>query len=68
MFMKASYLLLSLASLALLFVEAPRATLLTRSAERGKVERQQGAASATQRGPTVRAPMFIFLGGYHGGK
>jgi hypothetical protein len=70
MLMKASYVLLSLASLGLMMIEAPRGALLTRAPERGKVERQEGAvplASANNR-HTVRAATFVFLGGYHGGK
>jgi hypothetical protein len=65
MLMKASYLLLSTASLALLLFEAPRASLLTRTPERGKVQRQAPTGNATVRG----GPHFMFLGGgYHGGK
>jgi hypothetical protein len=68
MFMKASYILLSTASLGLLLLEAPRASLLTSAPERGKVERQANPATAGNN--TVRGgPHFVFLGGgYHGGK
>ncbi|NVB43365.1 hypothetical protein G6O69_36405 [Pseudenhygromyxa sp. WMMC2535] len=64
MLTKAAYIVLSLASLGLLFFEAPSGALLTSTPERGKVERQQNPNTHT----TVRAPMFVFLGGYHGGK
>lgn len=68
MLMKASYILLSTASLGLLLFEAPRASLLTRAPDRGKVQRQAQAApvgNATVRG----GPYFVFLGGgYQGGK
>ena len=61
--MKAIYVLLSIGALGLLFTEAPSAKWLTSTPERGKVERK-----APRTGGTVRAPMFIFLSGYHGGK
>ncbi|KIG15483.1 hypothetical protein DB30_05506 [Enhygromyxa salina] len=64
--MKASYVLLSVASLGLLTFEAPRGALLTSSPARGKVERdtkETGSGNAT-----IRRPHYIFLGGYHGGK
>jgi hypothetical protein len=65
--MKASYILLSVASLGLLMFEAPRGALLTSSPVRGKAERdtkETGSGNAT-----VRRPHFILLGGgYHGGK
>jgi hypothetical protein len=67
MLMKASYILLSTVSLGLMFFEAPRASLLTRAPDRGKVQRQ---AQPNTSGTTVRGgPHFVFLGGgYHGGK
>ncbi len=68
MFLKGSYILLSATSLLLLLLEAPRASLLTSTPERGKVERK--ASPIAQTG-TVRGsgPHFVFLGGgYHGGK
>lgn len=66
MLMKASYILVSTASLALLLFEAPRGALLTSSPERGKVERKDQDLNPGN--ATVRRPRFIFLGGYHGGK
>jgi hypothetical protein len=68
MLMKASYILLSTASLGLLLFEAPRASLLTRTPDRGKVQRQ--AQTIPSGNATVRGgPHFVFLGGgYHGGK
>jgi hypothetical protein len=68
MLMKASYILLSGASLGLLLFEAPRASLLTSAPDRGKVQRQ--AHAATTGNTTVRGgPSYVFLGGgYHGGK
>jgi len=65
MIAKATYILLSVASLGLLMFEAPRGRLLTSAPERGKVERQ---AHASGSGSTVRASGFVFIGGYHGGK
>lgn len=55
------YWTLSLGSLALLAVEAPKGALLTTTPERGAVDKGS---------PTVRgAPIFIWAGGgYHGGK
>lgn len=69
MIMKASYILVSGASLLLLLLEAPRASLLTSKPERGKVERQAHAATPTGNGTVRGGPYFVFLGGgYHGGK
>lgn len=65
MIAKATYIVLSLVSLALLLIEAPRGQLLTSKAERGKVEQQ---ATPTSSNPTVRSAYFVFIGGYHGGK
>ena len=69
MFLKASYIGLSTASLLLLLLEAPRASLLTSAPERGKVERKAAAAADAGHG-TVRGGggYFVLLGGYHGGK
>ena len=65
MLMKSTYVLLSIASLGLLFLEAPRGAWLTSTPERGKVERSQDPAG----GATVRRHShFVFIGGYHGGK
>jgi len=66
MIAKASYILLSAASLGLLLFEAPRGKLLTGTPERGKVEQQAQPASAGSH--TVRSAYFVFIGGYHGGK
>lgn len=67
--MKASYILLSVASLLLLLFEAPRAWLLTSKPERGKVERQTSSVAPTGNGTVRGGPHFVFLGGgYHGGK
>lgn len=66
MLLKASYILLSTASLGLLFFEAPGGALLTSSPDRGKVERKDKDAPSGN--VTVRRPYFVFLGGYHGGK
>jgi hypothetical protein len=66
MLLKASYILLSVASLGLLMFEAPRGALLTSTPERGKVERDKQQASSGN--ATIRRPHYIFLGGYHGGK
>ena len=63
MVMKATYVVLSLAAISLLALEAPRASWLTRAPERGKVERKTNSG-----GGTVRMPVFVFLAGYHGGK
>jgi hypothetical protein len=68
MLMKASYILLSTASLGLLMFEAPRGALLTGSPDRGKVERKQRATPTGAGNVTVRTPYFVFLGGFHGGK
>jgi len=73
MFMKASYILLSVASLGLLLVEAPHGALLTSTPERGKVERKDhpgppGSAPGSGQTRTVRSAYFVFIGGYHGGK
>ncbi len=55
------YWTLSLGSLALLGIEAPRGALLTTTPERGAVEK----GGATVRG----TPVFIWAGGgFHGGK
>ena len=46
-----------------------RRSLLTRTPERGKVERQANAAAPTGNGTVRGGPYFVFLGGgYHGGK
>lgn len=67
MYLKASYILLSAASLLLLLFEAPRAGVLTGAPERGKAER--GANPAAQTGTVRGGPHFVFIGGgYHGGK
>jgi hypothetical protein len=67
MIMKASYILLSATSLSLLLFEAPRASLLTGTPDRGKVQRE--ANPKTPVGTVRGGPHFIFLGGgYHGGK
>lgn len=63
MILKAVYILSSAAGLALLLVAAPSGALLTSTPERGKVERKANPQSTT-----VRTPMFVYLGGYHGGK
>lgn len=63
MVMKATYVVLSLAAIGLLAVEAPHASWLTSTPERGKVERK-----TNPKGGTVRMPVFVFLAGYHGGK
>lgn len=70
MFAKASYILLSAASLGLLFFEAPRGQLLTRTPERGKVEQKArpDSPNSSTNNPTVRSAYFVFIGGYHGGK
>lgn len=68
MILKGTYIFLSGASLLLLLLEAPRASLLTSTPERGKVERKATPVANTG---TVRGggPYFVFLGGgYHGGK
>lgn len=66
MFAKASYIVLSAASLGLLLFEAPRGQLLTTTPERGKVEHK--APDSSTNNPTVRSAHFVFIGGYHGGK
>ncbi len=68
--MKASYILLSAASLSLLLFEAPRASLLTGAPDRGKVQRQANPNAPGGTTGTVRGGhYFVFLGGgYHGGK
>jgi hypothetical protein len=69
MLMKASYILLSTASLGLLLFEAPRASLLTRAPDRGKVQRQAQNVPPTGNTTVRGGPHFVFLGGgYHGGK
>jgi hypothetical protein len=69
MIAKASYILLSGASLLLLLFEAPRASLLTSAPERGKVERAANAAAPTGNSTVRGGPYFVFLGGgYQGGK
>lgn len=67
MFAKASYIVLSVASLGLLLFEAPRGNLLTGAPERGKVE-QQAQPATPGSSHTVRSAYFVFIGGYHGGK
>ena len=66
MLMKASYILASTAAIGLLFFEAPRGSLLTGSPERGRVERKN--VDAKPGNATVRMPMFVYIGGYQGGK
>ena len=69
MFAKASYILISTATLGVMFFEAPRGKLLTRTPDRGKVEQKANAASSTSPDkPTARGAYFVFIGGYHGGK
>jgi hypothetical protein len=70
MFVKASYLVLSLASLGLLLFEAPRGQLLTSKPELGKVEHKAAANSpnSPNNNHTVRSAHFVFIGGFHGGK
>jgi hypothetical protein len=71
MLTKATYIVLSLASLGLLLFEAPRGQLLTSKPERGKVEHKAASDSSTSpnnNNPTVRSAYFVFIGGYHGGK
>lgn len=65
--MKYIYWVLSVGSLGMLSLEAPRGELLTSAPTRGKVKQQDKTRPG---GATVRrAPMFIWLGGgYHGGK
>lgn len=65
MIMKASYILLSVASLGLLMFEAPSGALLTGAPQRGKVAKKTGPGPG---GQTIRSAHFVFLGGYHGGK
>lgn len=58
------YWIASVASLGLLFFEAPTGALLTTTPERGKVTKD--AQGKTVRG---RGPVFVWLGGgYQGGK
>lgn len=61
-----AWLALSVAALALLVFEAPRAGVLTTAPERGKV----GRTADDAHGPSVRTgPLFVpFGGGFHGGK
>jgi hypothetical protein len=68
MFAKASYILLSVATLGVMFFEAPRGKLLTRTPDRGKVEQKAHASSTSPDKPTARGAYFVFIGGYHGGK
>jgi hypothetical protein len=69
MIMKASYILLSGASLLLLLLAAPRGWLLTSSPDRGKVQRQASSVAPTGNGTVRGGPHFVFLGGgYQGGK
>ena len=70
MFAKASYIVLSLASLGVLLLEAPRGQWLTGAPDRGKVEHKAASDSPTSsnNNPTVRSAYFVFIGGYHGGK
>jgi hypothetical protein len=65
---KASYIVLSLASLGLLLFEAPRGNLLTSAPERGKVEQQAHPNATPNNSRNVRSAYFVFIGGYHGGK
>lgn len=67
MLMKASYILLSTASLGLLMFEAPRGALLTSAPDRGKVERKDRDNPTGAGNVTVRRH-FVFIGGIHGGK
>lgn len=68
MFAKASYIVLSTATLGLLLFEAPRGGLLTGTPERGKVEHQAAPDSHSSNTHTVRSAHFVFIGGFHGGK
>jgi hypothetical protein len=63
--LKVLYLLVSGATLGLLFIEAPTGNLLTTTPEKGQVgSSPSGGSSVRGRGPT-----FIYLGGgYKGGK
>ena len=62
--LKVMYLLVSGATLGLLFFEAPAGNLLTTTPEKGQVG--SGPSGKTVRG---RGPTFIYLGGgYKGGK
>ena len=69
MIMKASYIVVSVASLLLLLFEAPRAWLLVSTPEHGKVERQASSVAPTGNSTVRGVGYFVFLGGgYHGGK
>ncbi|MFO7562119.1 MAG: hypothetical protein R6X02_05720 [Enhygromyxa sp.] len=69
MIAKASYILLTVASLGLLLLEAPHGNLLTRAPERGKVQQNdQLAVTSSANRHNVRAAHFVFIGGFHGGK
>jgi hypothetical protein len=60
------YGIFGVASIALLFVGAPKGFLLTGTPERGKVTRDASGNVTTKGG---RVPAFIWLGGgFHGGK
>ena len=64
--LKIIYLLVSGATLGLLFLEAPSGNLLTTTPEKGKVGSSPPSSSGSVRG---RGPTFIYLGGgYRGGK
>ena len=59
------YGVFGVSSLGLLFLAAPRGTLLTGTPERGKVTRDASGKVKSK----SRVPAFIWLGGgYHGGK
>lgn len=68
MFAKASYIALSVVSLGVLLLEAPRGQWLTGAPDRGKVEHKAAQDSPTSSNTTVRGAYFVFIGGYHGGK
>jgi len=62
--LKITYLLVSGATLGLLFFEAPAGGLLTTTPEKGQVKGAPSGKTVRGRGPT-----FIYLGGgYKGGK
>ena len=66
MLMKASYLILSAASLGLLVFEAPSGGLMTTTPAVGKVESKPSKHS--NQNVTMRSRHFVFIGAYHGGK
>jgi len=70
MLMKSGYLIAAGASLGLMLFGAPRGTLLTSSPARGKVERKTAAGNSGMGGVGALrgVPMFILIGGIHGGK